>query len=532
MEECTVKRISKPLVLILAIVLCVGIFAECVSGRDANGGKPITINWLPQNDSPVNPDSPVVKELEKALNVKLNFIYLERSKEVELLNIRLASGEIPDVMKLTDDRFRAYIAQGVLADIPESLVKKKAPKLYAMTMKNGGSNIWEFPKENGKLYGLPILNPDGGYQFVPIWRNDWLKNVGINKIPGTLAEAETAFYKFVNDDPDKNGKKDTYALSNTGMSVIFGAFGGVPYFSKGGGLGFTWSLVNGKVMATAVMPQMKEALTLLHKWYKDGLIDPEFISEENKGQYWGNSVTFWNGKIGFSCPGMGYHVSKPAFAGDPGSQNWINWIKLQPNSSYDFGRPLTGPQGKAGTERWGSFPGTYLVFGRQVASDPKKLEKILEINEKLITDDKINTLAGWGIPNLTYKVQPNGLKTFIGDLVNNSKAATFGLSNNGIFYMGTNNFERYKKDFPYRYSLMDKVGNYTPGYQNAVWAGLPSYPMLKPAIEKKIRESYMLFITGDKKIEDFDNFVEDLNKSGLDQLTKEANDWYHKYHKK
>lgn len=488
-----------------------------------------TIRWMPQNDAPVDPKSPVIAALESKLGAKFDFVYLDRSKETELLNIRIAAGEIPDVMKLTESRFRVLIDQGALAPIPEDLIKAKMPKLYAMITKDGGPLAWSFPKDNGKLYGIPILNPNGAYNFVPLWRDDWLKKVGVSKVPTTLAEAESVFYKFVNNDPDGNGKKDTYALSNTGFSVVFGAYGGVPYFSKGGGLGFTWTAVNGKVQATATLPEMKEALTLLNKWYKDGLIDPEFISEENKGQYWGNTVAFWNGKIGFSVPGLSYHSNQPYFEGDAGSGNWQNFSKLQPNGSYTFGKALVGPKGKSGTEKWGTYPGTYLVLGRQVAKDPAKMAKILEILERTATDEEIYLLSRVGIEGLTYE------KSKVGTLASlaktNSEAAAFGVGNNGVGYLNETNFELTKKYDPFRYSFADKVGKLGDSYTNPVWAGLDSDARYKAVVEKKIRENYMLFVIGERPLSEFDAFVADLNKSGLEVLTKEANAWYAKYNK-
>ncbi|OHE58435.1 MAG: hypothetical protein A2Z99_08450 [Treponema sp. GWB1_62_6] len=526
------RRLKKTIWLaIAATVLVAGAFAEGkadAAAPAAAASGPITINWMPQNDAPVDPNSPVVLELEKQLGVKLNFVYLDRSKETELLNLRIVSNDIPDVMKLTESRFRAYIDQGVLASIPEALVKEKAPKLYALISRDGGTKAWEYPKNGGNLYGIPILNPNGAYNFVPIWRDDWLKKVGVAKIPATLAEAEAAFYKFANEDPDGNGAKDTYALSNTGFSVVFGAYGGLPYFSKGGGLGFTWSVVNGKVTATATMPEMKEALTLLNKWYKDGLIDPEFISEESKGQYWGNSVTFWNGKIGFSCPGLSYHVNKPYFDGDIGSVNYPNFTKLQPAGSYDFGKPLVGPAGKSGTEKWSTYPGTYLTFGRQVAKDPAKMAKILEVLERTATDEAIYMLSRGGIKGLTYDITAAGAMV---QLKPNAEAASFGVGNNGIGFMNETNFDLTKKFDPYRYGFADKVGKTGDNYTNAAWAGLESDAKYKAVVEKKIRENYMLFVIGERKLSEFDDFVADLNKAGLQQLTTEANAWYAKYNK-
>lgn len=504
--------------------------AETVTAAE---DKVYTIDWLPQNDAPVDENSPVIKELMEGFpNVKINFIYLDRSKEAELLNLRIASGDIPDVMRITsDDRYRQYIQQGILAELPEETLKKNAPKLYELVKTNGGASVWDWVKENGKLYSIPSLNPDGRYNFVPIWRDDWLTNVGINKIPETLKEAEDAFYKFVNDDPDQNGKKDTYALSDKGFSTIFGAYGGIPFFSKGGGGSFTWSLKDGKPIATAVMPEMKEALTLLNKWYKDGLIDPEFISEENKGQYWGYSVTFWNGRIGFSTPGQYYHMYLPLFEGDPGSGFYQNFKKIQTNGTYAEGKPLTGPTGKVGTESWGTYTSNYIVMGKNVTKEPGKMEKILEIHEKVSTDFDTFVLSRYGQKGVHFDIL-NGNYTAIGVAAQGpEQLGKLGLAIDGIGYVASNNFDFYAKVLPVTYGYADKVGK-TAGYTNIVWGGLPSAAQYKADVEKKIKESIILFISGERDISEFDKYVDELNKAGLEQLTKEANDWYTKFNKK
>lgn len=506
--------------------------AKATAAATTAENKVYTIDWLPQCDGPVDENSPVIVELMKLFpNVKINFIYLDRSKEAELLNVRLASGEIPDVMRLnSDDRYRQYIQQGVLVELPEDTLQKSAPKLYEMVKTNSGGKAWEWAKENGKLYGIPSLNPDGRYNFVPVWRNDWLTNVGITKIPETLTEAEDAFYKFVNNDPDKNNKKDTYALSDKGFSTIFGAYGGIPYFSKGGGSSFTWSLKDGKVVATAVMPEMKEALTLLNKWYKDGLIDPEFISEENKGQSWSYSLPFWNGKIGFTTPGQYYHVCPPLFDGDPGSGWYQNFKKIQTNGTYTEGKPLAGPTGKSCTESWGEYTGTYIVMGINVTKDPGKMEKILDIFEKVAGDFDTFVLAKFGIKGVTYDIV-NGSYTAIGDAAKSlEENAKLGLNVNGLGFTATDNFEYYYKMLPAKYAYADKVGK-NNRYTNVVWGGLPSAAQYKATIEKKIKEAIALFVSGERNISEFDKFVEELNKAGLEQLTKEANDWYVKFNK-
>ncbi|HIU48197.1 MAG TPA: hypothetical protein IAB04_02410 [Candidatus Avimonoglobus intestinipullorum] len=55
--------------------------------------------------------------------------------------------------------------------------------------------------------------------------------MGITEVPETLEEYEEAFDKIVNNDPDQNGQKDTYAISGIGGNYyrqfdwVFGAYG-------------------------------------------------------------------------------------------------------------------------------------------------------------------------------------------------------------------------------------------------------------------------------------------------------------------
>lgn len=122
----------KKRLIITAAIAALLLAGGCSGGTkktDTDGS--VVIDWVGQCDSPVDSKSDIIAELEQKHGVKFNFIYLDRSKMDELMNIRIASGEIPDVFSVTSDsRYRELIDQGVLSEIPEDKLKSTAPELY------------------------------------------------------------------------------------------------------------------------------------------------------------------------------------------------------------------------------------------------------------------------------------------------------------------------------------------------------------------------------------------------------------------
>lgn len=510
--------------LVVLLVICSMVLTSCnyFGGNSSSKSGDIVIKWMPQNDGPVDENSPHKARLEKMFNTKFEFIYIDRSKEKELLNVRITSGDIPDVMRRPDTEYRTFIKQNILTEIPIDYIKQKAPKLYEVTKKYGGEKIWDYGLQDGKNFGIPLLNLNGKYHSVPVWRDDWLRKVGIDKLPETVDEAEVALYKFANEDPDGNGAKDTYAMSNFGITEIFCAYGAYPYKMY-------WTKDSqGKIVLAATLPEMKNALERIAKWYKDGLIDPEFISGENKGKHFANSVLLWNGKIGFSMPGMFYHIAPNFSETDKGSFNYQNFKNVQgANASYVPGKPLVGPTGKSGGERWGEFAGDFLILGKDVGFKSAKMDKILEILEAQVSNFDMFATIQWGEKDVDYKIN-NGIYESI---IESKDRVAKGISVHGIGNL-TNNFEFLKKiNNPKLYEYAEKYATTNDNYSNLVWGGLPSDDKYKSVIDKKIQENYIAFIIGKRPINQFDDFVNELNQIGLIELTKEANDWYNKMNK-
>jgi putative aldouronate transport system substrate-binding protein len=166
------------------------------------------------------------KYFEKKFNVKIKHIRLEGGNRLEQLNLMYATGTIPDLVDGSLGLVTEYTKQGLLAEIPEDLIKKNMPGYYK-TLQKYDSGLLSIAKVDGKNMGLPRFSISGGVPRPAAIRQDWLENVGITQLPKTLDELEEAFIKFRNEDPDRNGKK---TLTRSQIRVIMAASTGFnPY---------------------------------------------------------------------------------------------------------------------------------------------------------------------------------------------------------------------------------------------------------------------------------------------------------------
>ncbi|MFD0716382.1 hypothetical protein [Paenibacillus sp. GCM10027626] len=489
--------------------------------------KPITIEWAAYNVNDVAPDpnSEVLKDIEKRFNVKMNIWTADSQKHNEVFNVRMASGELPDVLRLKGFDLSKLVESGVAAEVPLELIKEKAPNYYQLIMDNDSMGAaFKSTIYKGKNYGLPNFNLDGTYPTSLIWRTDWLKNVGINKIPETLSEFEDAIYKFTNNDPDQNGKKDTYGISSTALQTVFGAFGPFPTDNLKGTTPYSdlwFTIKDNQVSLNAIQPQMKEALRLLAKWYKDGVIDPEFLTGENKGGYWATSHAFINGRIGVTGNAMFYHWAPPLTQGDPGGAVYQEFMKVKPDAklgeTYEYGKAIQGPDGSAfGGNYWG-YSNENIIITSSAFKDPNKVDAIFKMLDTLVTDQDYYMLMNYGVKDKDYTINPDG--SIASNLKNMTEQVQRGVTTFSYFLQNPSVLKERNKA---KYELAERVkGTGTPK------AYLPSVEAMgkyKTDIQKLTFETYIKIITGTQSVDSFDDYVKKARAAGADQIEKQLTD--------
>ncbi|WJH32192.1 extracellular solute-binding protein [Paenibacillus sp. CC-CFT747] len=514
------KSINKPVLAVTAAALAAGLLNGC-SGEEKNKAeagqpsastKPIEITWGIhfQANAVVN-DSQVQKWMEQKFNVKI--------KPVKVTDASIASGEVPDLFMLGDpSNVSAYQAQGVLLNIDQAMVKEKMPEYYKDV--ESSNALFQTVTFNGKLWAIPMFIDLKPYDLTMLWRQDWLDKVGITKLPETLDEFEKAVYAFAKNDPDGNGKKDTYGLTGTATSTwsagfysIFGAYGVEPTM---------WQEKNGQIVNGSVLPEAKEALAKLRQWFADGVIDPEFITDTQDSY----RKKLYNNRIGV----IEEQIGKAAL--DDGA-TVVAMKGVNPNAKLALGHNPAGPGG-SGSWDWG-IKSNYVVLGNKVKDDPAKLNKIFEILRAQSSDEETINMTSMGVKGTQWDFADSGAASgatkFLPGFEKQEQRDAIGVR---LFSLGNITTRSYRDKYS-NPKLNDAVRKYSsaPHWTDALlFAALPSDGKYKKDLTALTQKYFAQIISGEIPLSDFDKYVAEWKAKGGDELTKEANDMYQKQFKK
>ena len=385
------KKMKKT-ALLLAGIIAMGAFAGCTNENKTADGEKMTIRWMGfPIDGVGKPDSDIEKYIEEKFNVELEPIFITYGEYLDKKSMMLAGGDIPDVIYEFDPKHVKQDAdQGFIAKLPYEMIKEHAPAIYDVINKNE-PRIWSYSRVDEDNFGIPNLSYSGNNVTLGLWRKDWLDNVGINKVPETVEEMGDALYKFTHNDPDGNGKNDTYGMSgsiawNSMYPSLFGAYGAMP---------FNWIKTDNGYAYGGLQPEVVETLKTLSAWYADGLIHPDFITDSLAGS---EKDKFANGKIGY-LNGMGGYYDK---TNTTAVQNLT--VELNEGAVVENGSPIVGPDGKSGGFIWG-VAAHIVAFGQHLENDEAKLVKILEILNAMVSDEEIMKRVRIGEEGVHYKLK-------------------------------------------------------------------------------------------------------------------------------
>jgi putative aldouronate transport system substrate-binding protein len=506
------------------------------------------ITFAPYMFGPWDPSADIVVGKAEALlnskyglSAKLTNVYVEYSDYETIMNTRIAGGTAPDVwLGLNESGIRNYYRQGVIASWDRPFFEEHAPNLTAY-INTGGSrgklNVdrgWRGSMiatgDDGKMCTLPqapVGEPYG--QKGVVYRGDWLTKLGVTEPPYELDEWIELMYRFVEEDPDGNGQKDTYAFSATMIKSLFAAYGMYTGFIGGSS---QYYYRDGRVQCADTLPENKEVLELCARLYRDGLIDPTFVAtESNPDGYWAISPAFINGQIGVSAHASFDHFRRKEVNNDDGGAVAVEyWAVNGPDSDFVYGPWIKGPYGHGYYLDNDYGLGESYVYNIDLEKDPDKLGVIFQLLDIFAIDDELMMLACYGVEGETYDYNDEGTPRMLNsDNAANNAMGVWALRS---LYGCNNSYNPIQNEFWYKAPAIQRILELQsqPYYDTYLTSDITGFPASRSTYSADLYayrdETWINIITGELPVDYYDTYVQEYLARGGQVIEDECNAMY------
>ena len=448
----------------------------------------------------------------------------DASQTVEKMNLSINTNNLPDISKVDLNQLHRMIKQEQLADLTE-VYEKYASPLLRKAMEYGGGEGFEAASLNGKIYGMPV--PVDYFENAAIMyiRQDWLDKLQLQP-PKTIDELTAVANAFAQQDPDGNGKPDTYgiALDNAlgmgfdGVSAAYRAYRGM--WIKNG---------DGKLVYGSVQPEMKEALAKLQELYKTKALDQEFGAKD-----WGKAaddIGAGKGGIYFGAFWQPLYPLSTTLTHTPDS----DWKAYPIPAGLDG---IVAPKRPTNVLTW--------MVARKDMEQPEALIKSMNLwAEMWIEGGKYNDLFYKEIQGSEkYKgkeIHQYAKPYFFDDpgknmIIGKQFRAAMEKDDGSLVTNpdGQWKWDAYKNNEPNGWAFMkylteseSVLEQYGDNFVNQAFLGAPTDTMVKRLanLNKIESETFTKIIMGNAGVDEFDKFVKQWNQLGGEAITEEVNAW-------
>ncbi|NOU66160.1 extracellular solute-binding protein [Paenibacillus sp. LMG 31461] len=460
-------------------------------------------------------DIGMYKKLQELTGTKVEFKHpsADSTQALEQFNLMLASKNLPDVIEYTWTEVSGgpenAVQTGTILKLND-LIDKYAPNFKKYLQEH--PDIAKMIKtDTGSIYSFPFIRGDSKLMvfYGPIFRKDWLDKVHMDA-PTTIDEWEKVLMAFRDQDPNGNGQKDEIPfllkyneVRDVTRNSLIGAWG----------IGAQFYQVDGKVKYGEIQPEFKQFLTTMRKWYKEGLIDPDFAATDAK---------LMDAKVTGNKLGTFYGLS----GGNLG--NYLGLMKDK-NPSFNLVAAAHPTLKNGATPVLGQMDKPYKGLGAAISGKAKDPEQIVKWLDYAYSEEG-HLLYNFGVEGKTYDMV-NGYPTYTKLITENtnglsmvrSMAQWMRANYNGPFVQDKRYVEQY-----YNLDQQKNALNTWSKAENAIL--MP--PLTLTAEENKRFSSIMndvntyagemglKFIMGNEPLDNFDKFVDTLKKFGIDEAVK------------
>lgn len=195
----------------------------------------------------------------------------------EAMNLLLATGDMPDIVGgyLIKQPVNQYGPQGAFVPLND-LVAEHAPNIQAFWDENP-ELVDSIKAYDGNYYYIPYL-PDGKYGRAWFIRQDWLDKLGLEQ-PQNVDELYEVLVAFRDQDPNGNGVQDEVPFFARQWEEAIRLVTLWDARSSGSDIYHDFYVTDeGKVVHPYAQDAYRDALAKVAQWYEEGLIDPEVFT--------------------------------------------------------------------------------------------------------------------------------------------------------------------------------------------------------------------------------------------------------------
>lgn len=335
------RSVRTAVTLLTAGTLLGGLTACGSDGGDSGGSSsgPVEV-WTRSAPEAAATYKRVFKAFTEQTGIKVDYKpVVEFDTQIQA---RASSKDLPDVMINDSAALGTYQSQGWLVPVERE----------SLAGQDGISDAnWELTLGlDGKHYGIPFSRQ----AFVTVVRKDWREKVGLD-VPETWEDLTALADAFANEDPDGNGKQDTYGMvvpATTERGYI--TWWSSSYIWQGGG-GFVEETGEGSYASVFDSPGTRKAVD----WIKEQFCTPGHVQPGALTSTTLEARHFNEGKAGIYLTGP-YNFE--AYDDKPGKE------------TYEV---IPTPSGPAGTTTLAEGENIYLSAGSDKSEAQQRLAEFL-----------------------------------------------------------------------------------------------------------------------------------------------------------
>lgn len=423
--------------------------------------------------------------------IRVEVIVPEASSSAEKLNAMLASGQQIDLFQGNWNEFAEAIQplNAALDTWGQELVSEWTawdPTVFqALT------------DAEGNIMGMPR---SGAWRAYPIWlRTDWLNDLNL-ATPTTVEELEAVLKAFAENDCAGNAQTIPLACDLAGLNYCLSAA------FTGHGYGNYYDEATGEVKPVELHPGYKDFVAKVAEWYANGYVYQESFATD-RSRY---NELVPNGRFGSIMYWYSLVTQRSPYA-----------TEVDEDAQYDF-ITITGPAGPSETHTDAS------ASGMLVPASSKNLEAVIKYCNWCMSSIDNHLVAELGLENVHWRWidKESGLI----ETLNNDYVGEF------VCTLGLVNETKYKYDQP----MLAKHNAYLKNnlariegvlgaddafvvYDNtAIYDACMSYS----DITRMMTEETIKFMTGERDLSEWDDFIKQLYAIGMqdlvDEYTKQA----------